>query len=86
MPAAYGDAGLKRIKRGPGGRRYVGAKSPYVVQPNAPAYFEYATQQCASAHARALPSDIRCPPRPRAASSWSTQAREGANDCCGQPA
>ena len=27
-------------KRGPGGNRYSGAKSPYVVQPNAPAYFD----------------------------------------------
>ena len=40
VPAAYGDAGLRRSKQGPGGRRYVPAKAPLVVQPGAPAYFD----------------------------------------------
>ena len=38
-PNAYGDAGLRKVSRGPQGR-YVGAKAPLLVQPNAGAYVD----------------------------------------------
>ena len=39
VPNAFGDAGLRKVSRGPQGR-YTGAKAPYVVQPQAPAYVD----------------------------------------------
>ena len=39
VPDAYGDAGLRKVSRGPQGR-YTGAKAPFVVQPHAPAYVD----------------------------------------------
>lgn len=40
IPDGYGDAGLRRISRDPFGRRYVGAKAPFVMQPHEPAYVD----------------------------------------------
>ena len=40
LPDGYGDAGLRRISRDPFGRRYVGAKAPFVMQPHEPAYID----------------------------------------------
>jgi len=39
VPDAYGDAGLRKVSRGPQGR-YTGAKAPFVVLPHAPAYVD----------------------------------------------
>ena len=39
VPDAFGDAGLRKVSRGPQGR-YVGGKAPYVVQPHARAFVD----------------------------------------------
>ena len=41
VPDAYGAAGLQKINRLPNGGRYSGSKAPFVIQPHAPAYFDF---------------------------------------------
>ena len=58
VPDAYGDAGLRKVSRGPQGR-YTGAKAPFVVQPHAPAYvdllmFDGGSGRCERGHRRLL--------------------------------
>lgn len=40
LPDGYGDAGLKRVNRSPGGGRWEGAKAGWALKPHTPAYFD----------------------------------------------